>query len=1560
MEFKYQQSELGEREADALVSCTPQVIVGEANLVAAYVRRQSRWPTPERTESFVHLNDLSHLRHELAVVGNVQDIGLIAVLQPFVEVIRSEFTAGPSTGCALGSIDKFISYGLLDLPDISVADVADAVQLIADGVTHTRFQATDVSSDEVVLLKILKVLRNLLLSHNGSFLTDMAVCELMQTCFRICFQTKLSELLRESAEQVVTDMVFHLFRRLPHLHDNDIGDRGMGTAENAMRMASANESMLQGQDTEEKEIIEDMRASDSHMDPTPVEQQPENNLEADTPTPSGDIEILSAEVAQPSTETAEQAQGEPAPGTPVPEGTVEESAVGTPERLKAVSDAFETHSEGHNELSEREREHMIQDTINPETSSITMHSLLVEEKGREEKIPYGMPCVAEIFRFIVSITNIRDSHNNEAMINIGLRLLITIFEASANAIAERAYLMRLIQVYLSRYIVTILKKAGRLQTFTLALRLGHILFCNYRRELKLQMESMLLILIERIANVERQQEFSETALEMIASLCRIRYLMAELYLNYDCSINCADLFETLVKFLSKIAYPGGGVLTNFNTLALDALLAIIEQIKAQCTSADENLETIYGVVNDNNTEELPSLEDLKHIKRRKKVLKTGAEQFEYSAKKGIKFLQDKGILSNPLPDAECVEFLRTNPRLNKAKIGEYIGDRHRTDLLKVFCESFHFEGLRLDEAVRAFLEAFRLPGEAQIIDRIMDAFAERYFSQNKATTVIKSRDATYVLAFSIIMLNTDQHNPMLKKRMSAEDFIRNNRGQNEKENFPEALLREIYRAIKENEIKMQEEHEGEESEAYIWDVMLQRSEGEDGMYKRVHSNIYDHDIFLSMWGAAIAAISYVFEHAPDQAMADRALEGLNDSAIVSGHYAMYDVFDNMIISLCKFAHLKESPDGRRFSIWFGHQFKAQVATRTLMSLTRDYGDTMREAWKNVLQAILFLYEQNLLPESLLVVPDYLATDGKVSIKKREKPRDKQRESGLLSTLSYLLMANENETDQLTEQDREAIARTEACIGSGHVEELLSESRFLHEDSLLFFIKALINNSTGSPADVKSPSDATTPEPAAEDGEVRNGMQPGPTEVPSPSPMLNEDRAIFSLEVLVMVALDNRDRIAIIAQSIYDHLDRIINAPFPARVHGQDSNELPPGMRLKLRAITGVVRLANRFAHKSEMRRYLVSSLRMLANLKPDVWHRAAPYIAAGLTQLISSEGGDIDNDELWSVIFTLIEHVAADERARPMGMDCLHLIVSDGRAVVRSETVMIGCLHAVGHFVQPTERELMRSQQMQQRDLQSRKVLKPAEADHAQLVSARAMQILYILHALIPQLLENTLGKGAAQDDDRSRHQLRSRAWEEYWSISFKYLAGGCTSSHKLLRDHALTYMQRSLLMHEIDFEPKQWEQCFIDILFPMMNKMMKPDLLGDDLMGAEETRVRATALLCKTFLQRMQPLSLLPSFKRVWIAILDILEKFMRMERNDMLHEAVPESMKNMLLVVHTSGVFTSHQQLYGDQEDLWPVTWRRVDVFLPGLRQELFDQAPGATPPPASPAVGNVPATE
>ncbi|KAH3758012.1 cytohesin 1 [Pelomyxa schiedti] len=176
--------------------------------------------------------------------------------------------------------------------------------------------------------------------------------------------------------------------------------------------------------------------------------------------------------------------------------------------------------------------------------------------------------------------------------------------------------------------------------------------------------------------------------------------------------------------------------------------------------------------------------------------------FNHKPSQGVEYMQKAGLIKEE--PAEIAAWLLSTSALNKVKIGEYIGGREQfnRDILTAFIKTFDFTGLEFDIALRRLLMSFRLPGESQVIDRIMEQFAHHYFTQNP-TGLLASSDAVYVLAFSVIMLNTDAHSPQVKNKMSKAEFLRNNRGINSGMDVPGEYLEKIYDRIVHDEIKME-------------------------------------------------------------------------------------------------------------------------------------------------------------------------------------------------------------------------------------------------------------------------------------------------------------------------------------------------------------------------------------------------------------------------------------------------------------------------------------------------------------------------------------------------------------------------------------------------------------------------------------------------------------------------------------------------------------------------------------------------------------------------------------
>lgn len=97
----------------------------------------------------------------------------------------------------------------------------------------------------------------------------------------------------------------------------------------------------------------------------------------------------------------------------------------------------------------------------------------------------------------------------------------------------------------------------------------------------------------------------------------------------------------------------------------------------------------------------------------------------------------------------------------------------RAKVLDLYMNNFDFANIRLDEAFRALCSKLYLKGESQQLDRIIEAFAKRYFECNP-TTILHCVDVVYALSYSLLLLNTDLHVVAdWANKMNRNSFVKN-------------------------------------------------------------------------------------------------------------------------------------------------------------------------------------------------------------------------------------------------------------------------------------------------------------------------------------------------------------------------------------------------------------------------------------------------------------------------------------------------------------------------------------------------------------------------------------------------------------------------------------------------------------------------------------------------------------------------------------------------------------------------------------------------------------------
>lgn len=814
------------------------------------------------------------------------------------------------------------------------------MQLLASAITHCRFEASDATTDEIVLLRILRLMEGMIAGPGGDILGDESVCELMETGLSMCCQSRLSELLRRSAEISMVAMCQVIFERLKHLETEAGEDPG----------------------ALEEETKDDMDTV--KMDPI-----------ATTPT------------SVPALDDAIQEQGAEGPGQDGPgsedPGSEEQKA---PVIIEKADGSEETAVSNTNEGA-------IEGTEKPKPEP---------EKPTVIK-PYSLPSIRELLRVLVDLLDPHDRQHTDTMRIMALRMVDVALAVAGPSIANHPSLAALAKDTLCRHLFQLVRSEN-MAILNESLRVAGTLLATCRGVLKLQQELFLSYLVVCLfPRVEipqepginpllydgvpqapslikpapsqssgrstpvpvkdrqklgmeggaRKPDAREAMVESIGALVRIPSFMVELFVNYDCEIDRSDLCMDMVGLMSRNAFPDSATwsTTNVPPLCLDALLGYIHFIASRI---DEP-----AVV-----EGFPDPEILKKQRALKKVITRGATKFNENVKGGIAFLTSQGVIKDPDDPRSIAKFLKGTSRIDKKILGEFLSKKSNGAILNAFLDLFDFSDQRVDEALRQLLNTFRLPGESQLIERIVTEFSDKYCA-NATPEGIADKDAVYVLTYAIIMLNTDQHNPNLKStnRMSIEDFSRNLRGVNGGKDFAREYLQDIYDSIRTREIILPEEHQNKNAFDLAWKELLIKIQSSSNL-QICKTNIYDADMFAATWKPVIATLSFVFMSATDDAVFSRIVTGFDQCAQIAAKYGKNEALDSLITRLAYISTLatdeppstslntevqadKKSVMVSETAVRFGRDYRAQLATIVLFRVINNHENAIKDGWNSV-------------------------------------------------------------------------------------------------------------------------------------------------------------------------------------------------------------------------------------------------------------------------------------------------------------------------------------------------------------------------------------------------------------------------------------------------------------------------------------------------------------------------------------------------------------------------------------------------------------------------------------
>ncbi|KAG0137586.1 hypothetical protein HOY82DRAFT_582922 [Tuber indicum] len=490
---------------------------------------------------------------------------------------------------------------------------------------------------------------------------------------------------------------------------------------------------------------------------------------------------------------------------------------------------------------------------------------------------------------------------------------------------------------------------------------------------------------------------------------------------------------------------------------------------------------ISGMVDD------PS--QIEKAKQRKTALVEAIRKFNFKPKRGIKELIEKGFIKSSSPQ-HIAEFILANTNsLDKRTVGEYLGegDAENIATMHAFVDAMDFSRMRFVDALRKYLQAFRLPGEAQKIDRFMLKFAERYISGNP--NAFANADTAYVLAYSVIMLNTDQHSSKLKgkTRMTPDDFVKNNRGINDNADLPEEYLLAIYEEIRTNEIVLEGERDPSkmdltvqsaggivegigrvlanagrdlEREAYVQasEEMANKTEqlfktllraqrrggARPGLSKFIAASSSKHvgPMFEVTWMSVLSGLSGAAQDSNETETIRLCMEGFKLAIRVACFFDLETARIAFVSALAKFTHLSNLGEMKSKNV---------EALKVLLEVAQSEGNLLKSSWRDVLTCISQLERFQLISSGVdegsvpdvtkggIVRPDGIESS-KSSRPSMQSTRPRPRQRATISTHYQAEVAEESRSREVVVAVDKIFANTSKLGGEGivHFVRALSE------------------------------------------------------------------------------------------------------------------------------------------------------------------------------------------------------------------------------------------------------------------------------------------------------------------------------------------------------------------------------------------------------------------------------------------------------------------------------------------------------------------------------------------
>ncbi|VBB28683.1 unnamed protein product [Acanthocheilonema viteae] len=275
---------------------------------------------------------------------------------------------------------------------------------------------------------------------------------------------------------------------------------------------------------------------------------------------------------------------------------------------------------------------------------------------------------------------------------------------------------------------------------------------KFKMHLKVFFKEIIFSILESSSS---SFEHKWIVINTLEKICEDPQSMVDIYVNYDCDLTATNIFERIIDGLFKVAQ--GGSTSDYGSSAavlqkqrersmrILGLECLVECLQCMVDWFDD-ISSSRPVVDDTESMDASSAEaamlqtsavhQFEQLKQKKETMEHGIHLFARRTSQGLKFLQERQLIGTKPEDIAA--FFHNEDRLDKTVVGDYLGDDTKNyenssfnkRVMYAYVDQMDFSSRDFVTALRLFLDGFRLPGEAQKIDRLMEKFASRYCECN--------------------------------------------------------------------------------------------------------------------------------------------------------------------------------------------------------------------------------------------------------------------------------------------------------------------------------------------------------------------------------------------------------------------------------------------------------------------------------------------------------------------------------------------------------------------------------------------------------------------------------------------------------------------------------------------------------------------------------------------------------------------------------------------------------------------------------------------------------------